>query len=224
MSALIFMKLDSQRPVSEGRRERNKREKLERIVDASRHLFHTQGYANTTTQQIATAAGIAAGTLFLYVKSKEDLLVLVFREEMGQLIEDTYGKIKKSDSLLKQTMRLFNGFIEYHARDVAISRELIRELTFLSNEARVADINNIAGAITSKLSFFVDRAKERGKLSEGVDSSLFAQCLFSIYYQQLQNWLSGYVSRRVFQRNLESMLALIIEGKTGERSKASRRS
>lgn len=200
--------------VSEGRRERNKREKLERIIDAARHLFHAQGYDNTTTQKIADAAGIAAGTLFLYAKSKEDLLILVFRDEMTQLIEDTYRKIKKSDSLLKQTMRLFNGFIQYHGRDVAIARELIRELTFLSNEARIADMNNIANAIVGKLSYLVDNSKERGQLRAGVDTKLFARCLYSIYYQQLQTWLSGYASRRAFQKNLESMLALIIEDKS----------
>jgi ssDNA-specific exonuclease RecJ len=130
------------------------------------------------------------------------------------LIEDTYRKIKKSDSLLKQTMRLFNGFIQYHGRDVAIARELIRELTFLSNEARIADMNNIANAIVGKLSCLVDNAKERGKLRAGVDTKLFARCLYSIYYQQLQTWLSGYASRRTFQKNLESMLALIIEDKS----------
>jgi AcrR family transcriptional regulator len=59
----------------ESRRERNKRDKLARIVAAARALFQTQGYDKTTTQQIARAAEIASGTLFLYAKSKEDLLL-----------------------------------------------------------------------------------------------------------------------------------------------------
>ena len=65
-----------------GRRERNKQEKLARIVGAARALFRDQGFTETTTQQIAEAADIGAGTLFLYARSKEDLLVMVFRDEM----------------------------------------------------------------------------------------------------------------------------------------------
>jgi hypothetical protein len=75
-------------------------------------------------------------------------------------------------------------------------------------------MNNIANAIISKLSCLVDSAKERGHFRASVDTKLFARCLYSIYYQQLQTWLSGYVSRRVFQKNLEAMLALIIEDKS----------
>ena len=82
------------------------------------------------------------------------------------------------------------------------------------NPARTADINNIANAIVSRLSYLVDGAKERGQLRASLDTKLFARCLYSIYYQQLQTWLSGYVSRRVFQKNLESMLALLIEDKS----------
>jgi AcrR family transcriptional regulator len=61
-----------------GRREQNKQEKLARIAAAAKALFAAKGFAQTTTQEIAERAEIGAGTLFLYAKSKEDLLVMVF--------------------------------------------------------------------------------------------------------------------------------------------------
>src|SRR5689334_24738837 len=60
-----------------GRRERNKQEKLERIVTAARDLFTERGVAEVTTQQIAARADVASGTLFLYARSKSELLLLV---------------------------------------------------------------------------------------------------------------------------------------------------
>ena len=60
-----------------GRRERNKQVKLDRIVAAARELFAEHGVDEVTTQQIADKADIGTGTLFLYVKSKGELLLLV---------------------------------------------------------------------------------------------------------------------------------------------------
>src|SRR4029453_3293216 len=131
----------------EGRREQNKREKRDRIVAASRELFRKQGYANTTVQQISEGAQVAAGTLFLYAKSKEELLILVFRDEMMELIEGAYREIDPDAPLLEQISALFKRFISYHARDVAIARELIREITFLTNRDRASDLIAITQAI-----------------------------------------------------------------------------
>jgi AcrR family transcriptional regulator len=200
-----------------GRRERNKRDKHQRIVESARTLFKKQGYASTTSQQIARGAQIAAGTLFLYVRSKEDLLVLVFTNEMRELIEDAYRDIEADAPLLDQTNALFKRFVNYHARDVAIARELIRELTFLSNRDRTADVAAIVQAILDKLVAFIERAVVRRELDARTDPELLANCLFSVYYQQLQTWLSGYVPRRQFERSLSAMLDQIIDGSRRKR-------
>ena len=60
-----------------GRRERNKLAKLARIMAAAGELFAEHGIDDVTTQQIAAAADIATGTLFLYAKTKGELLLLV---------------------------------------------------------------------------------------------------------------------------------------------------
>jgi len=201
----------------ESRRERNKREKRDRIVATARRLYREQGYANTTTQQIAKGAEIAAGTLFLYAKSKEDLLALVFADEMRDVIERAYGSIDPDAPLLEQVGALFKRFVAYHARDVGIARALIREITFLSNRERAADLIAITRSIIDKLAAFAARAAARGELESHTDLDLLANCLFSIYYQQLQTWLSGYATRRQFERNLAAMLEQIVNGCRGKR-------
>src|SRR3954454_16538230 len=60
-----------------GRRERNKQAKLERITAAASELFAAHGVDDVTTQQIAERADIGTGTLFLYAKTKGELLLLV---------------------------------------------------------------------------------------------------------------------------------------------------
>ena len=175
------------------RREQNKRDKLNRIVSAARALFQTQGFESTTTQQIAKAASIATGTLFLYAKSKEDLLVLVFNQEMSAVIESTFDAIDPEAPALSAILKLFQGFIDYHAEDVEIARQLIRELTFLTNPQRIAEVNGIVDQIRTRLETILQRARDRGELAD-VDIPLLARTLFAVYYQQLQAWLGGFLT------------------------------
>ena len=58
-------------------RERNRRDKLQRITAAARALFVEKGFDETTTREIARRADVALGTLFLYATDKRDLLFLI---------------------------------------------------------------------------------------------------------------------------------------------------
>jgi TetR/AcrR family fatty acid metabolism transcriptional regulator len=58
--------------------------KRERIIAAAAKLFGDRDYHDTTTAKIAEAAGVAAGTIYIYFSSKEELLVAVFEEFLGR--------------------------------------------------------------------------------------------------------------------------------------------
>src|SRR5688572_15883631 len=78
----------SSRHSSEGRRERNKQEKLDRITAAARELFAERGVDEVTTQEIADKADIGAGTLFLYAKTKGELLLLVQNSSYADALDE----------------------------------------------------------------------------------------------------------------------------------------
>ena len=65
-----------------GLRERKKAKKLHRILEAATQLFAERGYDHVTTQQIADAAEVGTGTLFRYVGSKSELLVMVMNDRL----------------------------------------------------------------------------------------------------------------------------------------------
>jgi AcrR family transcriptional regulator len=56
-----------------GKVDENKRQKLERLLNTTFTLFTTRGMAKTSISDIATAAGIAKGTFYLYFKDKDDI-------------------------------------------------------------------------------------------------------------------------------------------------------
>ena len=75
-----------------GRRERNKQVKLERIIAAASELFAAHGVDEVTTGQIADAADVGAGTLFLYAKTKGELLLLVQNAHYRQSLERAWAE------------------------------------------------------------------------------------------------------------------------------------
>src|ERR1051326_5387858 len=69
-----------------GRRAQNKDSIRKRIVRAALDLFQTKGFDSTTTKAIARKAGIAEGTVFNYFRTKEDIALHFFEQEVDQAI------------------------------------------------------------------------------------------------------------------------------------------
>lgn len=65
-----------EKQMTEGIRERKRRETLARIAETGLRLFMAKGYENTTLEEIAEAAGISRRTFFYYFKSKEEIILV----------------------------------------------------------------------------------------------------------------------------------------------------
>ena len=194
------------------RREQNKQDKLQRILGAAHALFRAKDFAAVTTQEIAQAADIAAGTLFLYVTSKEDLLVLVFKDEMVAVARKAFAGVDRGLPLAGQLLLCFNSMKSYHARDLALSRVLLKELTVLSNTARRADIAALMRVIHGGLTQLLLTAQQAGTLAATLDVRTAAQTLFAGYYLGLIGWLGGAHSAAQYERHLRRQIDLILGG------------
>lgn len=170
------------------RRERGKGEKLKRIRSVAHRLFSSQGFENTTTKQIAAEADIGAGTLFLYAPTKEDLLVLIFQDEVGHAVDAAFESIP-SKPLLAQVIHVFDAITTLHAADPALARVFVKELPFVDDSRH--GVEHFMAAMISRLAVLIDHAKARGEIASDVPAKLLAQNLFAVYFQYLQRWLGG---------------------------------
>lgn len=189
-----------------GRRERNKLEKRARIVAAARDLFERQGFASTTTQQIADAADIGTGTLFLYARTKEDLLVMVFKDEMLETARQIFAAPPTAAAIVDRLMAVFNRMADYHARDTDLARLLLRELVMSQAEARRSDIDELMDAIHDGLSAIIE---DGGRVA---NAPLVARSAFALFYFALISWLGAGQDRGWCLRLLREQLANLIDG------------
>jgi AcrR family transcriptional regulator len=113
-----------------GRRERNKQEKLDRITAAASELFAEYGVEDVTTQQIADKADIGTGTLFLYAKTKGELLLLVQNRHYAEALERGRADAETIPDVLDAVMSIVRPIVECNRIQVDNGRTYLREMVF----------------------------------------------------------------------------------------------
>jgi AcrR family transcriptional regulator len=175
-------------------------------------LFTHKGFEATTSQEIADAAGVAAGTVFTYAKTKDDLLILVFHDEMLEVVERAARTAHDRTGLLEQAAAFFETLLAYHERDVPLAHALMRQLGYVGSAEQRALVSELMTSIYGKLARLVEAAKAEGQVAGHTPLLAAARSLFAIYYLHLGGLLSGYLDRSQFDRALRTDLALLLNG------------
>jgi AcrR family transcriptional regulator len=113
-----------------GRRERNKQAKLDRIIAAASELFAARGVDEVTTQQVADAADIGTGTLFLYARTKGELLLLVQNAHYEQALAEGRSAADEASGAVEGILALLAPIVECNRVQVENGRTYLREMLF----------------------------------------------------------------------------------------------
>lgn len=192
------------------RRELAKADKMARILAAARSLFNERGFEATTTAAITEAAGIGAGTLFLYVASKHDLLVQVFREELKVLWDAAFDAIDLDEPLVDRITNLFGHVIADHELNPALSRAFVKEVMFVGDLER-AGVNEFMEGWMGRFDNVLRDAQARGELSSAVRAGVVGMNLYALFFYLLQCRYGGYLSPQDLMSRLREGVALQLQ-------------
>ena len=162
-----------------GRRERNKQEKLERIIAAARELFEKHGVDAVTTQQIADKADIGTGTLFLYAKSKSELFLLVQNSSYVDALEEGRAAASDIPDVVEALLAIIRPVVECNRTHVENGRTYLRELVFGDPEE---PHHRDALSLTIKTEAAVADVLCRDKRIEPGDAATLAQIVSAIMF------------------------------------------
>jgi TetR/AcrR family transcriptional regulator, fatty acid metabolism regulator protein len=73
--------------------QKKNNEKYEAILNAAVKVIGQAGYHNAPISKIAREAGVADGTVYLYFKNKEDILISILRETIGTIVDRIHEEI-----------------------------------------------------------------------------------------------------------------------------------
>lgn len=175
-----------------GIQERKKREKEGRrkqILAASKQLFAERGFYQTTMEEIANAAELSPGTIYLYFKSKDELFaelsLLVIQylntrlEKIVSLKSSTVGQKLAGVKDILQDICTFDSFILINALKLQ-SADTLRKIS----PRLISDIRKEAGRAAAKLSEI---------FNEGIYNGVFIEKRPDVITSTLWGFFSGIV-------------------------------
>lgn len=80
------------------RKNKKSSDKHRRIIEAAVKVFAKNGFYNSKVSEIARAANVADGTIYLYFQNKDDILITLFEEEMQNILDAMRAAIAEHDN------------------------------------------------------------------------------------------------------------------------------
>src|SRR5690554_1730800 len=163
-------------------------QKYNQIIDAAVKVIAQNGYHNSQVSRIAKEAGVADGTIYLYFKNKEDILISVFEEKLGIFVEKSKEYLEREKSIEKKLFHL----IEMHLmqleedHDLAIVTQLeLRQ----SNKDLRTKINSVLRDYLDLIDSVLTEGIEKGFFPKNLELRIARQIIFGSIDEVATNWV-----------------------------------
>lgn len=192
-------------------------DKRARILKAAVKVFAKKGFHETKVSEIARAAGVADGTIYLYFKNKDDVLISVFEENIDQLsvrLREDLGALPDTASKIRHIVRSQLGVIRAR-RDLAevLSVTLRQSNRFLRQFAapKFSDYLDIIAEV-------IEVGQKDGEVRKDVAPRVVARALFGALDGLLLTWALGRSPASRLERAALQVADIIVQGLSPERT------
>jgi TetR/AcrR family fatty acid metabolism transcriptional regulator len=174
--------------------------KRDAILRAAIDTFAERGYFNAQVADVARGAGVAAGTVYLYFKSKDDLLVSIFERSMREGLTDSRAAVADLADPPERLRRLARGHLARlgNDRNLAIVFQVeLRQSTKFMERFSSTLLRDYLGLIREAIA---DGQRE-GLFRADIKPTSAAKMLFGALDEMATNWI---LSRRRYSLEAEA--------------------
>jgi TetR/AcrR family fatty acid metabolism transcriptional regulator len=165
-------------------------DKHQQIIEAAVRIFARNGYYNSRVSDIAKEAGIASGTIYLYFKTKDEILVTLFREKMAEFV----ATVRKAIAAEPDAVAKLRGLIALHFKlleDHAEMAEVVQvELRQGQKFFRGASANEVSGYF-DLISSVLEEGMAAGLFRNDLPVKTVRKVLFGAMDQMATSWVLG---------------------------------
>jgi len=186
------------------RREKNN-EKYQAILRAAIKVFASRGFFQSKVADVAQAAGVADGTVYLYFKSKDDLLISIFNETMDDVIAKSRGELQKIEDPVERLRKIASLHLAWlgHDRQLAVVFQVeLRQSTKFMEEFSTTRLAEYFEMIREVI---VD-GQAKGIFRKEVQPQVATKVFFGALDEMVTNWI---LSRKRYA--LETMVRPVLD-------------
>lgn len=205
---------DKRRPngaVSRGKGGRRAGDKRDRILEAAIRVFARNGFHATRVSEVAKAAGVADGTIYLYFKSKEELLVSLFEDRVEKLLVYMRDELPKEESppaRLRAVINMQLGLLEDERELAEVITVILRQSTRLMKEFAAPRFLAYLDAIAK----IIAEGQASGEFRKDVSPHIVARAVFGALDGITLTWALGRAEQGALNRAAGQLADVLLRG------------
>jgi TetR/AcrR family fatty acid metabolism transcriptional regulator len=187
--------------------------KRDAILRAAIDVFAERGYFNAQVADVARAAGVAAGTVYLYFRSKDDLLVSIFERSMKVALDEGRAVIATTADpreRLRQFARLHLGRLGRDRNLAIVFQVELRQSTKFMERFSATLLRDYLGLIRDAIA----DGQRDGLFRADVKATVAAKVLFGALDEMATNWILS-KRRYALEPEADAVVDLLLNGVKG---------
>jgi AcrR family transcriptional regulator len=193
-------------------RQQNKLSKRQQIKAAARAVFGEQGFDRATLRDIAGRADVALGTVLMHAQDKRDLVLLMYNDEIADLLETAEATIREERGFLESLLVFFRTFYRGYAENLTLARTYL-QINFYTPSMNTATLEQHRAHKLKLIARIVKKAQVEGELRSDLAPEVMAKQILLLHRVAVRGWAAAEepsVKRGIVE--LERILKLMIEG------------
>jgi TetR/AcrR family fatty acid metabolism transcriptional regulator len=187
-----------------------KGDKRDALVRAAIDTFAARGFFNAQVADVARAAGVAAGTVYLYFRSKDDLLISIFERTMTDAIAEGRRAIESLPDAAARLRAIARMHLDRLGRDRALAvvfQVELRQSTKFMERFSTTELREYLGILRDVIA----EGQQAGVFRSEVNATFAAKLLFGMLDEMATNWI---LSKRKYSlvSEADSIADLFIRG------------
>lgn len=158
------------------------------ILEAAIKVFAEQGFHQATISQIAREAGVADGTIYLYFKNKEDIMVNFFGYKTRQVFGRFREEVDKADNARDKLRLLINSHLKEFQRDrnMAILYQTETHRFSRMCEEQIREMSKMYLDLVSEI---VEAGQDEGLMRKDLYMGLVKRFIIGAIDEVINTWL-----------------------------------
>jgi TetR/AcrR family fatty acid metabolism transcriptional regulator len=191
--------------------EKAQSDKYQKIIQAAIHVFASKGFYNSKVSDIASEADVADGTIYLYFKNKDDILISIFEYSMDTFI----GSVERTLQGIKDPIEKLHRFIFLHLelvqnnQDVAqvLQIELRQSSKFMKEYAATKFMDYL-----NLISKILEEGQTSGVFKKEINPMIVKRAIFGAVDEMALEWVLMKKKKYSMEEVADQICRMLTEG------------